>query len=48
MKPIFIFAVVVFVANMSTATMLFLDAPSNPSIQPIGPLPTVEIKWGDG
>lgn len=48
MKPRFIIALVVSIASISSASILFLDSPSKSVAKVVGTTPTVEIKWGEG
>ena len=48
MNPRLIIALLASVASISTASILFLDAPSHVSSQRSAPQPTIEMKWGDG
>jgi len=48
MKPRLIIALMLSIASISTASILFLDAPSKSSIKRATSQPTIEIKWGEG
>lgn len=48
MKPRFLIPLLVFVASISTASMLFLDTPPKSSIKRAVPESLIEIKWGEG
>lgn len=48
MKPRFIIALVVSIASISSASILFLDTPPKSLAKGIGAPSTVEIKWGEG
>jgi hypothetical protein len=47
MKPRLIVAFLICIANLSTASVLFLIAPANPSFKHIKHKPAVNIQWGD-
>ena len=48
MKPNFVVMIVVSIASISTASVLFLDASPRPSHKSSATSSTVEIKWGEG
>lgn len=48
MKPSLIIALVLSLASISSASILFLDGASKTSSKPIGSQPTIEMKWGEG
>lgn len=48
MKPRFIIALVVSIASISSASILFLDMPSKSLAKGVGNSTSVEIKWGEG
>lgn len=48
MKPKFIIMLVVSIASISTASVLFLDAPSKYAQQKKTAPSSIEIKWGEG
>lgn len=48
MRPRLIIALMLSIASISTASILFLDAPSKSSMMRTTSLPSIEIKWGEG
>lgn len=48
MKHRFMIGLVLCIASISSASILFLDSPSKPSAKGVGTPSTVEIKWGEG
>lgn len=48
MRPRLIIALMLSIASISTASILFLDRPSNSSTKRATSLPSIEIKWGEG
>ena len=48
MKPSWILAGLIAIANISTASMLFLNDLPSAVLKKMAPTSAIEIKWGDG
>jgi hypothetical protein len=48
MKPSFVIMLVLSIASISTASVLFLDAPPRHAAQKLTVPSSVKIKWGEG
>jgi hypothetical protein len=48
MKPRLILVVLLSIASLSSASMLFLDSPKKSSIVRSTPPSLIDIKWGEG